>query len=245
MGELSPTVNSLTDKLCRKGITGCGNGFVRFIGGLPMTAQFHEKLGCKDERTSMFKVRRWGLDGWCRGHPIAMRLREDRSFLGVPAFGLPLYRLLAAIHPYEGVVEFPQSSVCFFPMAWTKEPVIYDIIGDINGHASRLEALFKKMGYERNVRSWYHPERKAIFADEFIDHGPHTQKNRRQHAAFLNQIGEDSDLHEEKIAWLKTLPLYLDLGELLVVHVCWHEGSIHALRPMLDDPQCLNREGLG
>ena len=162
---------------------------------------------------------------------------------------------------------------------------MYDIIGDIHGHASRLEALLKKMGYERDARSWHHPERRAIFVGDFIDRGPeqletyrlvrsmidegaalavmgnhefnavafktehpeqlgerlrpHTEKNRRQHAAFLNQVGEDSDLHGEIIAWFKTLPLYLDLQELRVVHACWHEDSIHTLGPMLDDRQCL------
>src|SRR5271165_2306735 len=45
--------------------------------------------------------------------------------------------------------------------------------------------------------------------------------NRQQHGLFLQQVGEESSLHAEVIAWLKTLPLWLDLGGLRVVHACW------------------------
>jgi hypothetical protein len=71
---------------------------------------------------------------------------------------------------------------------------------------------------------------------------PHTQKNRNQHAAFLEQVGEDSALHEEMIAWFKTLPLYLDLEGLRVVHACWHAASLETLGPFLDQRQCSWRE---
>ena len=49
---------------------------------------------------------------------------------------------------------------------------MYDIIGDIHGHASRLAQLLERMGYERDAHSWRHPDRQAIFVDDFIDRGP-------------------------------------------------------------------------
>jgi len=162
---------------------------------------------------------------------------------------------------------------------------MYDIIGDIHGHASRLEQLFERMGYERDAKSWRHPDRQAIFVGDFIDRGPdqietyrlvramidrgaalavmgnhefnavavktphpedpgerlrpHTEKNRNQHAALLAQVGEGSALQDEMIAWFKTLPLYLDLEELRVVHACWHDEALKALAPLLDDHRCL------
>ena len=165
---------------------------------------------------------------------------------------------------------------------------MYDIIGDIHGHASRLERLLERMGYERDADSWRHPDRQAIFVGDFIDRGPeqietyrlvrsmidrgaalavmgnhefnavafktphpdqhgerlraHTDKNRNQHAAFLNQVGEGSALHHEIIAWFKTLPLYLDLEGLRVVHACWHDSSLETLNPHLDQRQCLHAD---
>lgn len=49
----------------------------------------------------------------------------------------------------------------------------YDIIGDIHGHADKLEALLGRMGYEQTVNGWRHAERIAIFVGDFIDRGPH------------------------------------------------------------------------
>ncbi|WMC10096.1 hypothetical protein PU634_13500 [Oceanimonas pelagia] len=63
---------------------------------------------------------------------------------------------------------------------------------------------------------------------------PHSAKNRSQHKAYLEQVGENSALHLEHIAWFKTLPLYLDLPKLRVVHACWHPGQMAALAPRLD-----------
>jgi len=53
---------------------------------------------------------------------------------------------------------------------------------------------------------------------------PHSEKNADQHHAFLEQVtGADRD---EYLKWFTTLPLWLDLGGLRVVHACWHEESM-------------------
>ena len=46
-----------------------------------------------------------------------------------------------------------------------------------------------------------------------------TPGSRKQHAAFLSEV-EGMQKHEEIIAWFKTLPLWLDLGDVRVVHAC-------------------------
>lgn len=56
--------------------------------------------------------------------------------------------------------------------------------------------------------------------------------NRRQHAAFLAEV-EGSPLHAEIVAWFKTLPLWLDLGDVRIVHACWSDAAIDRLRPHL------------
>lgn len=145
---------------------------------------------------------------------------------------------------------------------------MYDLIGDVHGHATELKALLEKLGYAKRNGVWQHPERKVIFLGDFVDRGPeqiesvqipkrmveaghalavmgnhefnaiawakpdpnspgeylrpHVEKNRRQHQAFLDAVGEDSPLHREFIQWFEQLPFYLDLPELRVVHACWH-----------------------
>ncbi len=47
-----------------------------------------------------------------------------------------------------------------------------DFIGDIHGHADKLEALLQKMGYEKQNGTYKHQERKALFLGDYIDRGP-------------------------------------------------------------------------
>ncbi|MCH7415244.1 metallophosphoesterase [Belliella sp. R4-6] len=47
-----------------------------------------------------------------------------------------------------------------------------DFIGDIHGHADKLEALLLKLGYSKSNGIYSHPERKALFVGDYIDRGP-------------------------------------------------------------------------
>jgi len=48
----------------------------------------------------------------------------------------------------------------------------YDIIGDIHGHAGKLETLLRKLGYSESRGSYRHPSRTVVFVGDFIDRGP-------------------------------------------------------------------------
>jgi hypothetical protein len=53
------------------------------------------------------------------------------------------------------------------------------------------------------------------------------EKNLGQHQAFLDQVtGAQRD---DYLDWFKTLPLWLDLGDLRIVHACWHEDSMRTV----------------
>lgn len=49
---------------------------------------------------------------------------------------------------------------------------MYDLIGDIHGHAEPLKRLLHKMQYHEKDGVWQHPSRKAIFVGDYIDRGP-------------------------------------------------------------------------
>lgn len=56
---------------------------------------------------------------------------------------------------------------------------------------------------------------------------PHDEgHNRAQHQVFLEQVVEGSSLHGEIIDWFRTLPLWLELDGIRVVHACWHDPSL-------------------
>jgi hypothetical protein len=155
----------------------------------------------------------------------------------------------------------------------------HDIIGDIHGHADKLTALLRRMGYRHHLGAWRHPDRSAIFVGDFIDRGPgqlatlrivremldagtglavmgnhefnaiawytpdpecdgehlrrRTDRNRRQHCAFLDEAENDPALHREIVQWFLALPLWLDLPGLSVVHACWHPGYMAEIEEQL------------
>ncbi len=47
-----------------------------------------------------------------------------------------------------------------------------DLIGDIHGHADKLEELLLKLGYSKSNGAYAHPDRKALFVGDYIDRGP-------------------------------------------------------------------------
>lgn len=49
---------------------------------------------------------------------------------------------------------------------------MYDLIGDIHGHADELEALLNRLEYKKVNGVYRHPERQLIFLGDFIDRGP-------------------------------------------------------------------------
>ena len=55
----------------------------------------------------------------------------------------------------------------------------------------------------------------------------HDERNEKQHRAFLDQLTDDEKQYY--LTWFWTMPLWLDLGGLRVVHACWHEPSMEVV----------------
>ena len=51
-----------------------------------------------------------------------------------------------------------------------------DLIGDIHGHADKLEELLLKLGYKLSNGAYSHPNRKVLFVGDYIDRGPKIRK---------------------------------------------------------------------
>jgi len=89
-------------------------------------------------------------------------------------------------------------------------------------------ALAVMGNHELNAIAWFTPD--PLNPGEFFR--KHTSNNLHQHQAFLNEVG-GTPLHAEIIAWFKTLPLWLELPGLNVVHACWHEPFMAQLASVL------------
>ena len=55
----------------------------------------------------------------------------------------------------------------------------------------------------------------------------HSDHNRAQHKEFLALPAQDQ---ARWVEWFKTLPLWLDLTTIRVIHACWHQASIDVVR---------------
>lgn len=156
---------------------------------------------------------------------------------------------------------------------------MYDIIGDVHGHASLLKKLLLKMGYVKTNGSYSHPSRKAIFVGDFINRGPEIRKTIRiiramvengdalailgnhelnaiiynlkdkegfrfvkePHKYFLslfktiNEYSLNSLEWKQHLKWMRSLPLYLDLGDIRIVHACWSDKAIEIVDSIRED----------
>lgn len=165
----------------------------------------------------------------------------------------------------------------------------YDVIGDVHGHADRLEALLRILGYRERGGAFRHPDRHAVFVGDLIDRHPqqlhtvnivrrmvdagaaqivlgnhefnaiafsmrdddsgtyrrpHSDKNLRQHQVFLYEVGFDTALHRELVAWFSEIPMWLELDGLRVVHACWSDRHIALLADELGPDRLLTQQAV-
>jgi calcineurin-like phosphoesterase family protein len=97
-------------------------------------------------------------------------------------------------------------------------------------------ALAVMGNHEFNAIAWHtsDPEREG----EYLRN--RNEKNRKQHSAFLAETERHPELHREQIEWFLTLPLWLDLPDLRVVHACWHPGYMAEIEPCLKPGRLLD-----
>ncbi|GAB3571216.1 metallophosphoesterase family protein [Hymenobacter daeguensis] len=160
---------------------------------------------------------------------------------------------------------------------------MYDLIGDIHGHAAELHQLLQKLDYAPDAQGIYrHPAgRQVIFVGDFIDRGPairevlqvvrgmvdagtalavmgnheynalafwafdptgghlrpHLPNHILQHLETIRAFSSRELFAEwrDYLAWFRTLPLFLELPGLRVVHACWDARYIGYLRGQLPD----------
>lgn len=71
---------------------------------------------------------------------------------------------------------------------------------------------------------------------------PRNEKNRLQHEAFVEQVQVHPGLYAQTIEWFRTFPLYLDLGDIRVIHACWNDQAIDSARRWMVPGQPMSTE---
>lgn len=116
----------------------------------------------------------------------------------------------------DGVYRHPQRRVIFVGDFIDRGPGQREVIGIVRPMIESGAALSVMGNHEFNAIAWFtrHPH-----SDGFLRR--HTARNRRQHEAFLQVYERHQGEYADVIDWFRTLPLWLDLGDLRVVHACW------------------------
>lgn len=151
---------------------------------------------------------------------------------------------------------------------------MYDIIGDVHGHADQLKSLLTKLGYEPTEGIYSHASRKAVFVGDIINRGPKIREtlsivrrmvdsgaayailgNHEMYAVLyylrdtegkyykkripkyqlqINQTLEEFVSHKAELKsylkWLRTLPMFLDFGDIRIIHACWDDENIQLIK---------------
>ncbi|HFH2958029.1 metallophosphoesterase [Pseudomonas aeruginosa] len=138
----------------------------------------------------------------------------------------------------SGVWQHSERKVIFLGDFVDRGPQQVETLNIAKAMVEAGHALAVMGNHEFNAVAWASP--KAELPGQFLR--PHSDKNRHQHSEFLNQIGEDSVSHRQAIAWFKTLPLFLELDGIRVIHACWHTRYIQLLTPLLDERNAIRPE---
>lgn len=108
----------------------------------------------------------------------------------------------------------------------------------VRGMADLGSARCVMGNHEFNAIAWVTPD--PEHPGKFLrDH--HKPGNREQHQAFLDVV-EGTHRQREITDWFRTLPLWLDLPGLRIVHACWDQPSIDLLQKAMGSGSKLTDE---
>lgn len=124
----------------------------------------------------------------------------------------------------HGVWSHPDRTAVFLGDLIDRGPDQLDTLRMVRAMVAADTAQMVLGNHEFNAVAYatHHPERGDFCRT-------HNDKHYNQHEAFLADVSFGSPLHRSIIGWFTTIPLWLDLGGLRVVHACWSTDHIDHL----------------
>jgi Calcineurin-like phosphoesterase len=124
----------------------------------------------------------------------------------------------------DGVYRHPSRTVIFLGDFIDRGPRQREVIGIVRRMIAAGTAQSVMGNHEFNAIAYHTPDRES---GDYLR--PHSEKNIRQHEKFLDAYAHTPDEYADVIGWFRTLPLWLDLGGLRIVHACWDARLIAKL----------------
>ncbi|MBT2969610.1 MAG: metallophosphoesterase [Candidatus Thiodiazotropha sp. (ex Ctena orbiculata)] len=121
----------------------------------------------------------------------------------------------------SGIYRHPSRKVIFLGDFIDRGNYQREVIDIARAMIDSGNALAVMGNHEFNAIAYYTADHEG---DGYLR--PHSEKNTGQHQAFLDAYQGSPAAYEDTINWFKTLPLWLDLGDLRVIHACWDKHEI-------------------
>lgn len=124
----------------------------------------------------------------------------------------------------DGIWRHPSRTAVFVGDFIDRGPQQLRTVRIARGMVEGGAALAVMGNHELNAIAWHTPD--PAHPGEYLRRHYSARwghKNRIQHQRFLDEVAGDTALHAELIAWFRTLPLWLALPGIRVVHACWHQ----------------------
>ena len=138
----------------------------------------------------------------------------------------------------DGVWKHPSRTAVFVGDLIDRGDHQLEVVAIVRAMVEAGAARIVLGNHEFNAVAWATPD--PDHPGKFLR--SHNEKNREQHHEFLEQVGEGSDRHRAIIDWFMTIPLWLDLDGLRVVHACWDPRSIARLDGLVSPSNTLTPE---
>lgn len=142
----------------------------------------------------------------------------------------------------RGAWRHPERKAIFVGDFIDRGPKQVESVDIVRRMTSEDTALAVMGNHEFNAIAWFLPDPEN--SGEYLRPHHSTKygdKNFKQHQAFLAEV-VGTTRHKEIVDWFLTLPLWLELPGLRVVHACWHQRLIDFIAPQLAPGQSLTAE---
>jgi hypothetical protein len=124
---------------------------------------------------------------------------------------------------FDGVWKHTERKMIFLGDFVDRGDYQKEVINIVRPMIEQGHALSVMGNHEYNAIAYYTKDKDGNYLRS------HNNKHLKQHQKFLAAYENDSDSWNDVINWFKTLPLWLDLDGLRVVHACWDFNLISKL----------------
>ena len=136
-----------------------------------------------------------------------------------------------------GVYQHAERKVIFLGDFIDRGPGQREIISIVKRMVNAGSALTVMGNHEYNAIAY---ATRTLDGSDFLR--PHSPGNLKQHKVFLDAYEGDESAYKVAIEWFKTLPLWLDLADIKIIHACWDNIEIENIKKIQNGSAYLTDE---